>query len=295
MKLYEVDEAATRIREQVDEEANIIVGATFDESMEGVMRVSVVATGIDAASIQIQPEVSAIDKRIAEVAERLKAEARLRAQSSAAAPAFRPMASVITTAPVQPASQPIIEEAPLGPTMIAETVRLEPAQPRVVLASAPPVAEPVHKLPEEPMSVRQDSFIPPEAERIKPARLPRVEDLPRPAQNEIAALSAPPVQQPAHSADSKRMSLMQRLASVGFGRRDDIPAEAALAPAQRAATSASAAAPSAAHAEYMRRPPQPAVTRAAEGQLDTRGRSPAARNSEDDQLEIPAFLRRQAN
>lgn len=47
MKLYEVDEAATRIREEVDSEANIIVGATFDEALEGTMRVSVVATGID--------------------------------------------------------------------------------------------------------------------------------------------------------------------------------------------------------------------------------------------------------
>src|SRR5690348_11782579 len=47
LTLYEVDEAATRIREEVDQDANIIVGATFDESLEGVIRVSVVATGID--------------------------------------------------------------------------------------------------------------------------------------------------------------------------------------------------------------------------------------------------------
>ena len=47
LTLYEVDEAATRIREEVDHEANIIVGATFDESLDGIIRVSVVATGID--------------------------------------------------------------------------------------------------------------------------------------------------------------------------------------------------------------------------------------------------------
>jgi cell division protein FtsZ len=41
LTLYEVDEAATRIREEVDPEANIILGATFDESLEGIMRVSV--------------------------------------------------------------------------------------------------------------------------------------------------------------------------------------------------------------------------------------------------------------
>ena len=45
LTLYEVDEAATRIREEVDADANIIVGATFDESLDGIIRVSVVATG----------------------------------------------------------------------------------------------------------------------------------------------------------------------------------------------------------------------------------------------------------
>src|ERR1700689_1530537 len=56
LTLFEVDEAATRIREEVDADANIIVGATFDESLEGIIRVSVVATGVDintAASIRL--------------------------------------------------------------------------------------------------------------------------------------------------------------------------------------------------------------------------------------------------
>jgi cell division protein FtsZ len=47
LTLFELDEAANRIREEVDEDANIIVGSTLDETMEGKMRVSVVATGID--------------------------------------------------------------------------------------------------------------------------------------------------------------------------------------------------------------------------------------------------------
>ena len=55
LTLYEVDEAATRIREEVDQDANIIVGATFDESLEGIIRVSVVATGIDHTGVQRQP------------------------------------------------------------------------------------------------------------------------------------------------------------------------------------------------------------------------------------------------
>ncbi|MEM6811155.1 MAG: cell division protein FtsZ [Pseudomonadota bacterium] len=48
MTLYEVDEACNRIRDEVDPNANIIFGSTFDEKLEGVMRVSVVATGIDS-------------------------------------------------------------------------------------------------------------------------------------------------------------------------------------------------------------------------------------------------------
>jgi cell division protein FtsZ len=47
LTLFEVDEAATRIREEADPDANIIIGATFDESLQGIVRVSVVATGID--------------------------------------------------------------------------------------------------------------------------------------------------------------------------------------------------------------------------------------------------------
>ncbi|MEC9249943.1 MAG: cell division protein FtsZ, partial [Pseudomonadota bacterium] len=51
MTLYEVDEAANEIRAEVDPDANIIVGSTFDENMEGSMRVSVVATGIEAEAM----------------------------------------------------------------------------------------------------------------------------------------------------------------------------------------------------------------------------------------------------
>jgi cell division protein FtsZ len=54
LTLFEVDEAANRIREEADQDANIIVGATFDESLEGIVRVSVVATGIDNARRQTQ-------------------------------------------------------------------------------------------------------------------------------------------------------------------------------------------------------------------------------------------------
>ena len=49
MTLFEVDEAATRIREEVDADADIIVGAIFDQALQGKFRVSVVATGLRGA------------------------------------------------------------------------------------------------------------------------------------------------------------------------------------------------------------------------------------------------------
>src|SRR5712675_2866168 len=52
MTLHEVDEAANRIREEVDADSNIIFGSTFDATMQGRMRVSVVSTGISAMAAQ---------------------------------------------------------------------------------------------------------------------------------------------------------------------------------------------------------------------------------------------------
>jgi cell division protein FtsZ len=293
MKLYEVDEAATRIREEVDSEANIIVGATFDESLEGTVRVSVVATGIDKP-ISTQAEADDTEARIAQVAERLKAEARLR--SNAAAAAMRPAqapAPAIETARVAPVAEP----APAA--QLAQDIRIEPVQPRPVMAAAPAPEPASHA---EPSLHLDDSFIPPMPERavIRPTRMPRVEDLPAPGQVQLAAhRGAQTAPQPPNSVEQKRMSLMQRLASVGFGRKEEEAAEPQLPARQVQAPVApplpQAPAPSAAHAEYMRRPVQQPAARPAQGGLDPHGRAQPARASEEDHLEIPAFLRRQAN
>ena len=301
MKLYEVDEAATRIREEVDSEANIIVGATFDEALEGIVRVSVVATGIDKP-VTTQAEMDETEARIAQVAERLKAEARLR--NSAPARSFAPAQPepVMEAARMPPSIETMRAAISPAPIAVAEDIRIEPVQPRPVMAA--PVPEPMMAM--EPAPMPEGSFIPPSPERalVRPTRMPRIEDLPVPAQNQIAAhrgaQTAPP---PPNAVDQKRMSLMQRLASVGFGRKDE---EAQLpqphlrqepqAPVRQAQPQAPAnpLAPSAAHAEYMRRPAQ-APVRPAQGQLDQHGRAAPTRASEEDHLDIPAFLRRQAN
>src|SRR6266849_1432452 len=64
MTLFEVDEAANRIREEVDPDANIIFGSTFDEKLAGRMRISVVATGIDAEALaQAKPVIQLVSDR----------------------------------------------------------------------------------------------------------------------------------------------------------------------------------------------------------------------------------------
>src|SRR5438477_1481851 len=84
LTLYEVDEAATRIREEVDSDANIIVGATFDESLDGIVRVSVVATGIDVAAMAAQPmpapQAVAAASRLAELTQSLRASTQRMAE-----------------------------------------------------------------------------------------------------------------------------------------------------------------------------------------------------------------------
>jgi len=90
--LMEVDEAANHIREMVDPDANIIVGSAFNADLEGRMRVSVVATGID---------VSKAAKQEAPVARRSMA-----APLPPAAPAPEPRREVPLTVQVQPAPAP---------------------------------------------------------------------------------------------------------------------------------------------------------------------------------------------
>ena len=68
--LFEMDQAANRIREEVDEEANIMVGMALDESLAGRMRISVVATGIDSAPIHLaqQPKLQIVGGGMVETA-----------------------------------------------------------------------------------------------------------------------------------------------------------------------------------------------------------------------------------
>src|ERR1043166_3469188 len=210
LTLYEVDEAATRIREEVDQEANIIVGATFDEGLDGIIRVSVVATGIDQVNVAAQPHAT-IDSRLAELTQKLRSNTqRLNERHEQPATA--------EVAPVAARPQPAKAAAPTLPpagTIEDVTIRPMPPKPSLLIGPAENRAAPSAAEPSG-----QQAFVPPVPERA-PARprMPRIEALPLPAQNQLRASrgDAPERATP----EKRRSSLLQRLAAVGLGRREE--------------------------------------------------------------------------
>jgi cell division protein FtsZ len=152
LTLFEVDEAASRIREEADQDANIIVGATLDDSLEGTVRVSVVATGIDntGAAHQIESGESALT----ELAVKLRNDS-CRIADRAAPPTMAEGVSL------RPMTTPSLLDA-------AQIERSMPA------ASIPSAAERVRRRPQEPSDGHPEK---------------------------------------------RHMTLIQRLASVGLGRR----------------------------------------------------------------------------
>jgi cell division protein FtsZ len=306
LTLYEVDEAATRIREEVDQEANIIVGATFDEGLDGIIRVSVVATGIDQAIMAAQPHAS-IDSRLAELTQKLRSntqrlnERHEQPHQAAAEPA--------PTAAARPQSAKPAAPAPtLPPAGTIEDVTIRPLPPKPSLFIDPAEDHAAGAAPEAPAP---QAFVPPVPERppVRP-RMPRIEELPLPAQNQLRASRGDAPERA--SPEKRRTSLLQRLAAVGLGRREEDEVEEAPPPAPRIAApipprpapvprpiEPRAAMPESRVpapepvSEYAKRPAAP---RPAPQGLDHHGRPAPVHNSiDEDQLEIPAFLRRQAN
>ncbi|WP_439401744.1 cell division protein FtsZ [Bradyrhizobium sp. DASA03068] len=112
LMLYEVDEAATRIRDEADPDANIIVGASFDESLEGIVRVSVVATGIDnldpAQALPVETALTQLAGRLRNdgrrIADRIERSAPL---PQAGSPPLRPQPHH----PVGPPARPGLDYA----------------------------------------------------------------------------------------------------------------------------------------------------------------------------------------
>ncbi len=279
LTLYEVDEAASRIRQEVDEEANIILGATFDSALDGVVRVSVVATGIDQPAIQAAPP--AITPAQVEAA-------RPRVVATRSIPQPQPVEYIEAPAPVESAHH---------------DVEIREAAPRQVhYADYAPQAH------EEPQA---QEFIAPEPEPvvIRQTRMPQIEDLPRIAQEQLRQHRG---EAPA-PVETRRKTLLEKLAAFGITRQEEPAAQAPVAaPAAFAPPPTAAPAPAASplrpipaplrpnaatvHADYGRPQQRIGAPRPVQGQLDAQGRQPVRPPAmEDDHLEIPAFLRRQAN
>ncbi|MFK0687317.1 cell division protein FtsZ [Mesorhizobium sp. IMUNJ 23033] len=279
LTLFEVDEAATRIREEVDQDANIILGATFDEELEGVIRVSVVATGIDKSAAEI-------------------AAAPISIRAAPQKPVSRPAAAIAESRPA-PVQQAAYEPRAVDP--VAEAIQLAEAN-AAAMAQPRPAAHaeefrPQSKIfqapPAQPQPVVQQQVVQPAPLRempqpvaAAPQRMPRVEDFPPVVKAEVEAKSRPAD----HHENGGPMGLLKRLTN-GLTRREEEPAR--LQPAQPREPKLRQAAP-----EVRRLASQdPQLYAPRRGQLDDQGRlTPQSRAvQEDDQLEIPAFLRRQAN
>ncbi|WP_434732804.1 cell division protein FtsZ [Rhizobium sp. YTUHZ044] len=303
LTLFEVDEAATRIREEVDPDANIILGATFDESLEGIIRVSVVATGIDraiseAAERNFQPAARPAIRPSAAVA---PAAAAVQPAPVMQAPkAIDPIAQTIRQAEMEreleisapraaaPVQQPAAQQEVFRPQskIFAPAQEAPPIRPQVQqqapapVMSQPVISQPVQQQPIQQQPVRQEPVI---RQAAEPVRMPKVEDFPPVVQAELDHRTQPAS---AHSQEERGpMGLLKRITN-SLGRRDDDAVAADMTAAPPAAS-------------QQRRPlsPEASLYAPRRGNLDDQGRAvPQARMmQEDDQLEIPAFLRRQSN
>ena len=362
--LFEVDEAANRIRKEVDENANIIFGSTFDEALEGRIRVSVVATGIDSEtqSMSERPVAEITDARAAQPAiddapapEAEKPAARApvamfprpavpvpqpeiaeRAERAEKKVYTKPIPSVagITAPPVQLAPAPPAQPSPAAPAASLDTAPAiaQAPQPAPVQAAAFIPAPPVMGNVAIDKAPRADPFTAAdmvntriEPEEIEPQkkslfervtgvarserRVPKRErTLPKAMQPEpeIAEMASDPVMRetpptPEIMAETAP-EIMPEIAAettpepetpapevfeddIGFAVTDqDAPAESE---PEEAAPEAAESAPEIA--------PEPALDdQGAFGGLDP-DENLADGQESDDLLEIPAFLRRQAN
>ena len=294
LTLYEVDEAASRIRAEADGEANIIVGATFDDELDGTIRVSVVATGIGFLEAARSAQAQMVPQERGRLSERLAGLATLPGS----------------------AMDPDEPSLVLGP---AEVVTEQPsvwrAPGNVTIEKRPPQASMAMPLAQQKQVPQQRSFQPAPPTSIKRhvRRMPSVEELPLVAQNEIKAKSGQ-APQTGLAEQKKRVGFLERLANVGRGRSKHEDAEM---PSQRepgfgkrepdfgmpqTVAGTPRQAPQPARSVRIERPrgeaPVPSMPKRVEAQV----RLPMPEADEgltesfsDDDLEIPAFLRRRAN
>jgi cell division protein FtsZ len=280
------------VREEVDPDANIIFGSTFDPSMEGAMRVSIVATGIDAESAAL-PRPAMIS---------LVHDADRTRKAAPAAPAPAPAAAPIDT--VAAVERPDLIESAMAAQVAS--VAAEVATPAAVTTPAKPagLVMPARSEPVSPAAFIAPRAVEPavaEATRTPAPQLRRADPF-----AEAAMTNAP-----AKEEKRRGRSLFQRVTGAVNDFVSDDPAPAprdvhqrreptsavaapgsSPAPAQPAQPTPAPAAEAAQPAPLAEPAPQPVQTSLSN--LDRKETS-ATSTGDDDMLEIPAFLRRQAN
>ncbi len=133
MRLMEVDEAASHIKELVDPDANIIWGSAFNPDLEGKIRVSVVATGIEADAASEPRPAQVFSFPPARKAEETKTEPVAAPEPAAAPAASEPVAEVAT-----PAEEAPLELADVAEDAVAETASADEEAP---VTLTPPSAD----------------------------------------------------------------------------------------------------------------------------------------------------------
>jgi cell division protein FtsZ len=271
LTLYEVDEAANRIGDEVDDNANIIFGSTLDPELEGRMRVSVVATGIDAETThKVRPVLTVVNEPFRGAPPRPPAPPR---------PAPAPVATFVTPRQAE------------APGLAIEPVR---AAPEVASAESERATAAARAAESARAAEVADPFLPP-----IPAETPR-----RAARAEpIQAIEPAPESAPRKARERGSVSsLFQRMAGVGRTRGDARPIERHPAPLIAPAPTAPTVEPAqprgdapATRSEHPRaEPARPEPEQPTLANLEGAERLRSSQN-EEDLLEIPAFLRRQAN
>jgi cell division protein FtsZ len=256
LTLFELDEAANRIREEVDPDANIIVGSTLDPAMEGMMRVSVVATGIDATEAATEMPVP---------------------RRSMARPLEQPAPRVEAPTPVEREQPTLRREAePVARREPEPAVRHEPE-------------------PEEEPSLF-GGFEPSRAGREQAPTYDE-DDLPEPAyRHEPAAAAPPPQPRPAGMPSPEALQRLQEAVRRAPQADPRVPAQprAAEPPAERSPRFAinSLINRMTGHPSEAAPRPSPALRQQPQLRQPVEDRTPSP---EQEKIEIPAFLRRQAN
>ncbi len=300
MRLFEVDEAATRIREEVDQDALIILGATFDESLEGMIRVSVVATGVDEElaiknGSQVTGSVPTVGRPVVQPAPRAETPQAAAAIDTAAIAAVAEQAVAEATAPETPAARidrierelslPL-EPSP-GPVNDAAAVSIAPFTPvpeqyeleEAMHAEPAPEPQPT-QAPQRPAHMtaaapRSRAHMPSAGAGAAP-RMPSVDEFPAIAQDQMRKKA----EAQAAEGDKGALGLLRKLANVGMPKRED----EAVAPTQAQAPARAPQDPAASHDGLGRtNPAQQPTPQAA-----------ATRHGEDEAMDIPAFLRRKS-